>query len=110
MSRNPLDIVVQKALMTPKVVLSDLVLLLVVADTLQGDPYELNNQPKEYRLFVSDFRLYHIIIVGYALEFWFSNPHKLKHFNFKNDFWWHNKAIVILDVSFQGLNTRSFLF
>lgn len=53
--------------MTPKVVSSDLVLLLVVADTMRGDPYKLGNQPKEYRVFFSDFKLYHIIIVGYAL-------------------------------------------
>ena len=84
LSRNPLDTGIQNALMTPNIVSIDSVLQLVLANNMQGDPRELDNQPKGYSNFVSISNLYHTIIVGYAIDPWFSNLHNLRHFVFEN--------------------------
>ena len=75
-NRLMLNTVVQKALMTPKGASSDLVLQLVVANTMQRDLGETNNQPKGYLEFVncnlrdilSNCKLYHTIILEFALD------------------------------------------
>lgn len=75
-NRLMLNTVVQKALMTPKGASSDLVLQLVVANTMQRDLGESNNQPKGYLEFVScnlrdilsNCKLYHTIILEFALD------------------------------------------
>ena len=108
-SRNPLNTSVQKALITPSIASSDLVLQLMMVDPMRGDPREVDNQLKGYPKFVNDSKLHHIIIVGYAFIFFFSNPHNLKHFVFKNHIWWHDKAIVVPYVFFQRSNIRYFL-
>ena len=54
LSRNLQGTGVQKALMTPKVASSDLVLQLATANTMQGNYGEPNNKPKGYPEFVSD--------------------------------------------------------
>ena len=75
LSWNLFDTSVQKALMTPHIPSSDLILHLVVANTMQRDPKEPYNQPKMYFEFVNDSKLYHTIITRYALDPWFSNTH-----------------------------------
>ena len=100
---------VQKGLMTPKVASSGSILQLVATDTMRGDLGELDNQPKGYHEFVSDSKLCHTIIAKHALDPWFSNMHNLKHLILMNHIWWHDKAIVVLDVSLQRLNIKCFL-
>ena len=109
LSRNPLDPGDQPALMAPRSAPSNSVLQMVAADARRGDHVEQDNNPKGYPEFVSDQKLYQMIIAGHALDPWFSNPHNLKHFVYENHIWWHEKAVVVPDVSFQGSNIRSFL-
>lgn len=71
LSRSPLDIVAQNALLIPKVALSDSILQLVTTDTIQGDPRKLDNQPKEHHKLVTNSKLYHVIIARFALRPWF---------------------------------------
>lgn len=68
LSRIVLDMGVQKASMTPKATSSNLILQLVVVDTMQGNLEEPNNHPKGYHEFVSDHKLYHPIVARYALD------------------------------------------
>ena len=99
--RNPLDPDDQPALMAPRYAPSNSVLQMVVADARQGDHVEQNNNPKWYLEFISDQKLYQTIIVRYALDPWFSNPPNLRHFVYANHIWWHEKAVVVPDVSFR---------
>ena len=109
LSQNPLDSGDQTTLMAPRSAPSNSVLQMVAADARRSDPGERDNNPKRYPEFVSDEKLYQTIIVGHALDPWFSNPHNLKHFVYKNHIWWYKKAVVVPDVSFQESNIRSFL-
>ena len=95
--------------MAPKIAPSNSIFQIVVADTLRSDIGQQDNNVKGYPEFVSDQKLYQTIIVGYALDPWYSNPHNLKHFVYENHIWWYDKAVVVPDVSFQGSNIRSFL-
>ena len=60
---------------------------MVVADAMQSDPGQHDNNVKEYLEFVSVKKLYQTIIVGYAIDHWFSNPHNLKHLVYENHIW-----------------------
>jgi len=84
MSRNPLDMGGQKALMAPKVAPSNLILQMVAVDAMRRDPGQQDNDVKGYLEFASDQKLYQTIIAGYTLDPWFSNPHNLKHFVYEN--------------------------
>lgn len=75
LSRNPLDMGFQKALMTPKVGSSDSVLQFTMADIMQIDSGELDNQPKAYHESISDFKSCCAIVAGCALDPWFLNLH-----------------------------------
>ena len=95
--------------MAPKVAPSNLIFQVVVVDAMRSDPGQRDNNEKGYPEFVSDQKLYQTIIVGYTLDPWFSNPHNLKKIVYDNHIWWYDKAVVVLDVSFQGSNIKSFL-
>ena len=95
--------------MTPKVVSSDSVLQFVATDIMWRNPILLDNQPKGYHEFDSDPKSYHAIVAWHVLDPWFSNPNNSKHFIFENYIWWHEKAMVVPDVSFEELNNKSFL-
>lgn len=58
LGKNPLNICIQKAM----VVFSEVVLQLMEVDIMRGNPNKLDNQPKRYREFINDCKLYHTII------------------------------------------------
>ena len=84
LSQNPLDPGDQTTLMALRSAPSNSVLQMVAADARRSDPGEQDNNSKGYPEFVNDQKLYQTIIVGYAFDPWFSNPHNLKHFVYKN--------------------------
>ena len=70
--------------MIPKATPSNSIFQIVVVDAMRSNPGQQDNNVKGYPEFVNDKKLYQTIIVGYALDPWYSNPDNLKYFIYEN--------------------------